>query len=45
MSRVMLNEVKHLALGLSRRLCEILHVVQDDNIARFSHHGSTLYYY
>ena len=34
-SRVMLNEMKHLALGLYKRLCEIFHCVQDDNIAIF----------
>ncbi len=38
--RVMLSETKHLAQGLSRRHCEILHVVQDDTIAIFLHHGS-----
>ena len=28
---VMLSETKHLAQGLNKRFCEILHVVQDDN--------------
>ena len=32
---VMLSETKHLAQGLNKRFCEILHVVQDDrNILR-----------
>ncbi len=32
MLRVMLSETKHLALGPSKRHCEILHFVQDDKL-------------
>ena len=35
----MLSNAKHLALEVSQKYCEILHVVQDDNIVVFLYHG------